>query len=92
MAPPAAGSGRRPGTAVSRRLAALPVLAAAALRLAAGPAPATAAAAPASPRRLEPSVTVLPCEEGGGFVATNGRERRESCTGGEFDDHDVDGE
>ncbi|MET9182701.1 hypothetical protein ABZX88_31470 [Kitasatospora aureofaciens] len=37
----------------------------------------------------DPPVTVLQCEEGGGFVAADIRTRRGFCVGGEFNDHFV---
>ncbi|MGW4807462.1 hypothetical protein [Kitasatospora sp. NPDC004272] len=69
---------------ITRRFASLVVLAAAVLTL--GAAPATAAA---HTRHLDPAVTVEQCVEGGGWVASDIRERREFCAGGEFDDRYV---
>ncbi|MFF2073517.1 hypothetical protein ACFVXG_02035 [Kitasatospora sp. NPDC058162] len=68
----------------AKRVTALSVLAAAALSL--GAAPALAAA---HTRHVEPPVSVIECEEGGGYVATDIRERREFCLGGEFNDRYV---
>jgi hypothetical protein len=64
------------------------ILAAAALVLATGTAVAGTAAAAAvvggQTRLSGPPVTVLQCEEGGGFVATDIRSRQEFCAGGEY--------
>ncbi|MFE3499535.1 hypothetical protein [Kitasatospora sp. NPDC059160] len=69
---------------ITKRVVALTALAAAALSLAAVP-----ASAAGHVRHIEPPVTVIQCEEGGGFVASDIRERREFCVGGEFDDRYV---
>ncbi|MDH6142430.1 MULTISPECIES: hypothetical protein [Kitasatospora] len=60
-------------------------IATAALVLAGTTAFAGSAAADGSRNRLSgPPVTVLQCEEGGGFVATDIRTRRDYCEGGEY--------
>ncbi|MFI9159434.1 hypothetical protein [Kitasatospora aureofaciens] len=69
---------------VTQRLTTVAVLAAAAFSLGGVP-----AFAIEHVRHLDPPVTVLQCEEGGGFVAVDIRTRREFCAGGEFNDHFV---
>ncbi|MFD8708517.1 hypothetical protein ACFV1W_39050 [Kitasatospora sp. NPDC059648] len=69
---------------IAKRLAAVAVPAFAALSLGGVP-----AFAIEHVRHLDPPVTVLQCEEGGGFVAADIRTRREFCVGGEFNDHYV---
>ncbi|MFE6056579.1 hypothetical protein ACFQ6N_38055 [Kitasatospora sp. NPDC056446] len=69
---------------VTRRIAALTVLVVTALPLAAG----TAGAA-THVRHVEPPVTVVQCEEGDGWVATDISEHREFCAGGDYDDRYV---
>ncbi|GAA1993426.1 hypothetical protein GCM10009738_88000 [Kitasatospora viridis] len=69
---------------ITRRVSAFTILAVTALSLTSG----TATAAPHI-RHLNPPVTVIQCEEGGGWVASDIRERREFCLGGEFNDRYV---
>lgn len=47
------------------------------------------AAAPADDHLPGPPVTVLQCEDGGGFVATDIRTRRDFCAGGAYDNRYV---
>ncbi|MFH9352187.1 hypothetical protein [Kitasatospora sp. NPDC017646] len=72
---------------VATRLTALAVLAV--LATAALPLGGVPAFAIDHVRHLDPAVTVLQCEEGGGFVAADIRTRRGFCVGGEFNDHYV---
>ncbi|MFF3068903.1 hypothetical protein ACFVSN_02210 [Kitasatospora sp. NPDC057904] len=77
---------------ISKRITAAAFLSAVAVSMG-GPAFAAehagAAGHPAHVRHTEPPVTALQCEEGGGWVATDIRERREFCLGGEFNDRYV---
>ncbi|MFJ9611515.1 hypothetical protein ACIRS1_34765 [Kitasatospora sp. NPDC101176] len=66
---------------ITRRIAALTLLTAAALPIDTGLASATP-----QTRHLDPPVSVQDCEEGGGWLAVDIRERRLFCHGGQYND------